>query len=458
MTDDLERNLKRWMQDRGAVDSDSIRNVGERISDLPARHPWRPSALAAAGLILALGMAALVVGPRLGVGTNQPSVPVPPDPAAFAGDPRLDLCGATVSSALAVFEMDHARDYRLHLPAMGLSPELDVDDPAFVLVYRAPFPFAGGAPAPQSGASQVADSTPVPTMAPGHHDVCVVVGTAPSIADRIIYADVDTAGLTMIVSSVAPTPSSSTPSAESTRSSSTAGPPTIVPRPAWAADLAGQLDCIGPPANIGAEVDQPLSPEILGSTAEEALQVFLGPSNLYASLPTEGFGPSQVDEHWASFGYDVDGRLKAVVVLTDQTDMEPGWTVVGLRACDASEFDPATPLTFPVTVWTDAHGQRVSTEVIRSTPGPGHCGWESTIWLHFAPDHALFFRDPNRVMREWTTTRFVLDAALPAEARDTGYRSGLGKLWIKDGGDAWLVLPGRVEHWPRSIDAQIGCM
>lgn len=45
------------------------------------------------------------------------------DPAAEGGF-QGDVIGAC--------EMAHARDYRRHLPAMLESPELDVDDPAFV--------------------------------------------------------------------------------------------------------------------------------------------------------------------------------------------------------------------------------------------------------------------------------------------------------------------------------------
>lgn len=209
---------------------------------------------------------------------------------------------------------------------------------------------------------------------------------------------------------------------------------------------------------MGAEVVGPVSPEVLGRTAEAALSAFLGPPNPYASLPTDGYEPLEADDDWAGFGYRVDGALKAIIVLTDRTEMEPGWTVVGLRACDASEFDPATPLTNEVTVWTDADGQRASTEVIRSVVGPGHCGWESATWLHVRSTGGLYFRDPKGVMKDWTKSRYDARSSLPPDARDTGYRSGVMRLWIETGGDAYLVSPGRVERWPRSIDPLLGCM
>ena len=42
--------------------------------------------------------------------------PQAPDPAAFAGDPRLAVCGSPPNDAEAIFEIDHVRDYPLHLP------------------------------------------------------------------------------------------------------------------------------------------------------------------------------------------------------------------------------------------------------------------------------------------------------------------------------------------------------
>jgi hypothetical protein len=113
-------------------------------------------------------------------------------------------------------------------------------------------------------------------------------------------------------------------------------------------------------------------------------------------------------------------------------------------------------LTFPVTVWTDTAGNRVSTETIRSIAGPGHCGWDSATWLHV--DGALYFRDPTGVMAEWTATAFEADASLPPTATDTGYRSGDIALWLDPGGDAYVVLPDRIERWPRSLDPLIGCL
>jgi hypothetical protein len=322
---------------------------------------------------------------------------------------------------------------------MGRSPELEVDTPALVVIFKEDWvPLIGGSSRSER-----------PSLLPSHRYVCIAVtGVPPGI-----YGDVDITGLTVDVSPSSAEPTFS-PSLEPIGSPAS---PTVAPLPAWTVDLAGQLGCDGPIANIGSEYPEAFGrPDTSAATAETALDAFLGPGNPFASLPAAGYEALHREPHWASFGHLVDTRPKAIILLTDAFVLGPGWTVVALRACDASEFDPTVPLTFPVTVWTDVFGKPVSTETIRSNPGPGHCGWESATWLHL--DGELYFRDPEGVMAEWTATLFAADASLPPTATDTGYRSGDIAVWLDPGGDVYLVLPGRVERWPRSTDPFIGCM
>jgi len=122
--DPFESQVVDWLADRGRVTAGEVHDVADRIDGLPDRAGRGRSWLAAAAaVVVAIGIGLVILGriPLAGVGQ-----PAPPEPAAFAGDPRLARCfGATVESALDVFEMGHAIDYRRHLPAMGLSPELD---------------------------------------------------------------------------------------------------------------------------------------------------------------------------------------------------------------------------------------------------------------------------------------------------------------------------------------------
>ena len=246
-----------------------------------------------------------------------------------------------------------------------------------------------------------------------------------------------------------------TPSSLPTPSESSVGPSPASNPPAWVSDLAGQLGCTGAVASIGSEVPAGFGEGAPGASPEAGLASFLGPNNPFASLPVAGYTQIHLDLHWASYAHVFNDRAKVIIVLSDTTEFGVGWLVVGLRACDASEFDPAVALTFPVTIWTDASGKPVSTETIRSNPGPGHCGWDSVIFL--AVDGNVFFRDPSRVMREWTTTAFDPDSPKPSAAIDTGFQSDGWSLWLDPAGDAYLVASERIERWPRSTDPGIGC-
>ena len=70
----------------------------------------------------------------------------PGDPAALAGDARLASCGGTAAEVEFAFTMPHARDYQRYLPAMEHSSELEVDQPALVVIYRGGFPGATSSP------------------------------------------------------------------------------------------------------------------------------------------------------------------------------------------------------------------------------------------------------------------------------------------------------------------------
>ncbi|MEW5992308.1 MAG: hypothetical protein AB1736_13305 [Chloroflexota bacterium] len=228
---------------------------------------------------------------------------------------------------------------------------------------------------------------------------------------------------------------------------------------AWVSDLAGQLECDGEVARIGGEVPNPDMIGLPGDTPEAGLALFLGPNNPYAALPAAGYDLLHGEGHWASFAHVVGDEPKAIIVLTDTPALSGdggGWVVIGLRACDPSEFDPDVPLTFPVTVWTDTTGAGVSTDTIRSLAGPDHCGWASVIFLRF--DGQTYFRDPEGVMGAVTTSAFEVGVALPSAAIDTGYRQGTQQLWIDPGADAYVVSNDVAERWPRSNNPSIACL
>jgi hypothetical protein len=61
----------------------------------------------------------------------------PPDPAIFASDPRFAACWIPLDRAWLAFEMRHASDVSRYFPGWSEGiPELEVDDPALVVLSR----------------------------------------------------------------------------------------------------------------------------------------------------------------------------------------------------------------------------------------------------------------------------------------------------------------------------------
>jgi hypothetical protein len=258
-------------------------------------------------------------------------------------------------------------------------------------------------------------------------------------------------------SSDAPTIESSRPAPVATTAALIS--PTAEPAPAWVADLAGQLECDGPLSRLGQEVPAEIGPFDPAPSPERAIEGLLQ-AGTYAWLPASGFDAPQVDGHWARSRYVVGGRLKAIVVSTNRFPEVPDevrWEVVGLRACDPSEFDPADGLTDESTLWLDADGRRVPAARLVSRPGPGHCGWESITFLEF--EDQQYLRDVKGLLADSTTFAFKKIGALPEDAVDTGLHTATQRLFTVPSRRVVFVRSkdGTIERWGRAIEP-IGCM
>jgi hypothetical protein len=228
--------------------------------------------------------------------------------------------------------------------------------------------------------------------------------------------------------------------------------------PSWALDLIGQLECDGPPATIGGEVGEIFDERVSPESPEAAMDAFVATS-MYTGLPATGSQQADLEPHWARYMHRSDGKIKAVVVVGDAGEyLDPGtWSVVGLRACDASEFVPGSGFTgATIAVWLDGEGNRVPTTSIHETAGPEHCRWEATTWLRL--DGSRYIRDPDGVL-EWATMEpFDPDVDLPGDAISTRYHEGGSTIWLDSDHDAiYVVLSDRVDRWPRAI-GELGCM
>jgi len=125
----------------------------------------------------------------------------------------------------------------------------------------------------------------------------------------------------------------------------------------------------------------------------------------------------------------------------------------------AAAFDPAPR--HPGYTWL-RDGHEVSDFELVTFSGPDHCGWQSATFLivgwpigtvsRTIADARQYIRDPRGAVRTSLRDRLVLGAALPADARPTGYRHGSIELYLSpsDQDDGIYVMgPGGAERWPR---------
>ena len=104
--------------------------------------------------------------------------------AVLGDDPRSKLCPIDENKVLAAFEIPHARDYKLYVPMMLRSPELESGAPAMVVLFDGPARLTVMGSAPGGTGDQV-QAQPATTR---EFDgvVCVVVGDQANV-----YTDVD---------------------------------------------------------------------------------------------------------------------------------------------------------------------------------------------------------------------------------------------------------------------------
>jgi hypothetical protein len=191
-----------------------------------------------------------------------------------------------------------------------------------------------------------------------------------------------------------------------------------------------------------------------GPNPDAALAVLLDERML--ALPTAGFVAAGVDEGRVLYTYRVGTSTKAAVVVANETKVTLGstdeWSVESFASCDPAEFDASADESIPMTVWTDAAGERVPTSVITSYRGPEHCGWESATFL--TVDDTAYISDPEGVLGDrGFVVPFDGDTELPPDAIDTGYEQAGRHLWLSpDRTIAFVVTDERVEAWPSATE------
>lgn len=123
-------------------------------------------------------------------------------------------------------------------------------------------------------------------------------------------------------------------------------------------------------------------------------------------------------------------------------------------------FSP--PPSSPGLVWTK-DGRTVGGRELNAMAGAEHCGWESAAFVHLGwplgtvsttiAQARQYVRDPQGVVPGGFREGLRLGAALPSDARDTGYRTGALHLWLasSDPDAIYLRVGQDVERWPRAV-------
>ncbi len=143
---------------------------------------------------------------------------------------------------------------------------------------------------------------------------------------------------------------------------------------------------------------------------------------------------------------------------------------MGSPADVANEPEPAIRKSVELRTWTTTDGCLVRTDVILEFLGPQHCGQETARTLTVGDpvgsaftsrsDSVTFVRDPNGSMGDRAVQRALrLDAALPDDAEDTGFRQGSTELWVVPDMRAIYLSDGDdVERWPRRRGPRRYCL
>lgn len=185
---------------------------------------------------------------------------------------------------------------------------------------------------------------------------------------------------------------------------------------------------------------------------------------------TEWIGPVLLDELEVAakdddrvlYVLDVEGVVKQAVVVRDGPASDgaggSGWYVESWARCDDSELPRSYTESIGLQVWTDETGEPVSTKTVASWRGPEHCSWQSMTFLYLGKDRRPFLRDPLPDLRGLLAGPYQAHVAVPADARDTGYRREGRRLWVSaDGRHAYVGSPDDAERWPRNTGERIGC-
>lgn len=286
-----DEQIIEYLRSRSRVDAPMglSRRVMAEIASAPTQRSWFAGflpAVATVAVVAAVGVVAFLVVklPPSGGPSASPSFPV------VATDPRFAPCSGTTfrDQVVAAFPF-FATDYQRHFPNMGRSPELEVDQPAFAVVFGEEV--------------QLPDvlgpiSQPSPQASSSGHMVCVYVGEAPH-GEPYYYVNVDITGMRAALEAAAsPTTAPATPTPPPTLEPTREPTPSASPAPGYVA-----VDSLPITVLANDEADA-LFTEVQRCASKAGYAVDF-PAGWYTNVPTEGTPAcsqfvSEVDGVWIS--------------------------------------------------------------------------------------------------------------------------------------------------------------
>ncbi len=181
------------------------------------------------------------------------------------------------------------------------------------------------------------------------------------------------------------------------------------------------------------------------------------------TLPHARYRVDRVDDDgWALVTHEVADKVSVAIVLRDDIvdwQDDTGWGVHAWAVCDPAEV-PAVARQMGIDLWTDAEGRPAPAAEVYSMPGPEHCDWQDSTWLHVGAgeeqwtgdDGVTYLGNPDE-LADYVVGEYDVSAVLPADAKDTGFRRDGRQLFLDARGDtAYLVSlddPSDVHAWPR---------
>ena len=241
----------------------------------------------------------------------------------------------------------------------------------------------------------------------------------------------------------------------------TTPPPANIYRGPLSGPAGRALECSHRPFAHGSQDYADGLAAVAGDYLAAARDFLGGDDYVGATVPSHGYRIERRSASRVLLSWDVAGRTKVAMIVHDGiTDYlhHRGWGVETWAQCDPAEFPPATTEALGISIWQDRTGARVPVAAVHSVPGQQVCHFGGTGSLQVGKQS--YVHDPNATMSRYLLMPYDGSAALPSDARDSGWHHYGRELWFASNHAAVylvsLASSSDVQRWP-ALDRGFGC-